>query len=990
MTGRLIEVKRPEYFYEIRELFKRIPERTAVTDELGNVLSYGDLDNLSARTCSYLKAAGITKGDFVMIHLKRSAMIPAAMMGAIRAGAAFTVLEEGEPEERVKYIYEDCGCRLKITEETWAEILKTEPDDDWTDADDHDILTAAYTSGTTGSPKGVVLERGILDLNALSSDVVAETGAFCRGDAVAVNYPLNFIVFTICFGFFYMGGTLHILSYQTAKDPKRYIQYLNEKRPQIAFLIPSLYKILADKLPESVRSVFLGGERAGDVPEQDGRYVVNIYSATEIGFVCAYSVSYGGTEALSLKKLLGRDGIYLADENGRPVSEGVQGEISVKVPYARGYIGLEDETEKHFRGGYFRTGDMGISGENGSIICCGRMDAMIKIGGKRVEPEEVSAAFQKVTGIGAACAKGFTNGKRDYLCLFYQNKEPVHEENVLAEMAKILPEYMLPSYFICMESLPRVSNGKIDHASLHSPDIRSARAVYLPPSGEVEENLCHAFSTVFEIERIGVREDFLSLGGDSLSAVELLLAADQEYLTVYDLYEGNSIKELAVLIAHRKEMPQTKSVSLENRTLALTAAQEYYLKWQLKMPDSTIYNLPAVIRFKKPQFEAAELARAVSETIAAHPALLTQILYENGRYVQRIEPSYICHPVPEKITEEELKEQIKRFVKPFEVIGNPLYRVEVFETEEAAYLFFDVSHTVFDGESFELLLEELLDDYDTDANKRTDRYLEYIASCEEAADNDKYRSSVQYFEGRYRPKECSVFPDKDWDGGAKTAGTLVLPMEYLIDGIESFKKREKVTSNSIYVMSSLFAMAAYNGCSRVYLCWLYSCRAEKRYMNSIGLFNHELPVQLELSMDMSLSQMLHSVNEQIREDIARSECDWGYMEPTENMSFVYQKDIFSNAAYKAENIDILELSDVQNTVDNDFTVEVIDDSDGLVLYICYDSSEYSGESVRRFAEIYLGFLEYIVSVEDWETKTVKDALEELKKREILLDSYCLA
>ena len=967
------------FFDAIKNHIKNIPESVAISDELGNAITYRELDILSAKVYAYLNARGIGKEKTVLIFLPRSAYIPAAMMGIVRAGAAYCVLEDDAPKDRVEFIKKDCGSALTIDKDGWKDILNTNPLFDWEDADEHNIITAAYTSGTTGTPKGVLLERGILDLNALSSAVVEEAGGFHHGDTIAINFPLNFIVFTICFGFFYMGGTLHILSNNTSRDIGEYVSYINKIRPEALFLIPSLFKSISGKLPQSVRTVFLGGEIAEDIPAQNGIYAINIYSATEIGYVSAYSFADGRKGALPLGKQITDGTVKLIGNDGNEAPASKQGEIYIKTPFTRGYIGLEEETKERFKDGYFRTGDIGIKDENGEIVCFGRSDEMIKINGKRVEPEETLAVFRAVTGIKESYVKGFSREKNGYLCVYYQGDEISDKERIIAEMAKKLPYYMLPAFFVRMDALPRVANGKIDRKKLEAPDISALQKIYLAPSDETENKLCDAFSKVFGIEKVGVLDDFVSLGGNSLSAFEIETEADITNFSVRDLFDCGSISEIAERLRKRNESKNEETPN-EKKSFPLTAAQEYYLKWQLALPDSAIYNLSVVITFDAKLFDADKIASALEKAIKAHPALLTCFYKDGDLYRQKYDASLFRITTPKKVSDKYIENRIKAQPKPFIKPLEPLYKAEILKTEKTVYMFFDVSHLVFDGMSFGILFCDMMKAYKTEEIREKDDYLGYLESSEKAQSSAHYRESLEYFESFYDIKDYAGFPKSDFDKADKTAGRISVSLDGIAEKIEVFKRKRNITSNGFFIFVSLLAMSFYNKDKKVFLNWLYNSRNERSRINSIGLYNEEFPIKLEFAEDAEVSKLLASAGKQITSAIACSDCGFGYIDPTESVSFIYQKDVFSNAFYDKEGIGYIDLAEKSEAVDNDFNIEIIDDENGLSLGISYDSSEYLEESAKRFANVFIAAAEYLAFAEHFETLTVKDVFSAICRK----------
>lgn len=175
-------------------------------------------------------------------------------------------------------------------------------------------------------------------------------------------------------------------------------------------------------------------------------------------------------------------------------------------------------------------------------------------------------------------------------------------------------------------------------------------------------------------------------------------------------------------------------------------------------------------------------------------------------------------------------------------------------------------------------------------------------------------------------------------------------------------------------------MSFYNKDKMVFLNWLYNSRNERSRINSIGLYNEEFPIKLEFAEDAEVSKLLASAGKQITSAIACSDCGFGYIDPTESVSFIYQKDVFSNAFYDKEGIGYIDLAEKSEAVDNDFNIEIIDDENGLSLGISYDSSEYLEESAKRFANVFIAAAEYLAFAEHFETLTVKDVFSAICRK----------
>ena len=354
--------------------------------------SRGQVDELSARVYRWLSDRGIGAEDFVLIRLPRDARPFIAMLGVWKAGAAFTVVEDSYAPERIEAIREDCGCRLTIDEAAWGEILRTPPLPGFKRADEHDACFAIYTSGSTGRPKGILQEYGKIKLNQASLEPTPGS-LVNEGTCTALAAPLNFIAAVKIFlNALYSGMRLIVLTTDTACNPAQLRTQFERHQVNMAFLSPSMLRVMSAGLPAGLKTLVTGSESANGV-WFEGVRLINNYGMSDAGFHVAqfemdrrYDITPIG------KPVLDDIRIQLLDEAGREVPDGEAGEICFDNPFFRGYVHLPEETARVLRDGVFHSGDMGRRLPDGNIVVTGRLNTMVKINGNRVEPGEIEAA----------------------------------------------------------------------------------------------------------------------------------------------------------------------------------------------------------------------------------------------------------------------------------------------------------------------------------------------------------------------------------------------------------------------------------------------------------------------------------------------------------------------------------------------------------------------------------------------------------------------
>jgi len=518
------------------------PDSTILGDA-NKTLTFREIDNLSGRVYAFIKANNIGKEMAVLIDLKRGVNVFIALLGIWKSGATGVVVEDFYPEDRKRFIYEDARCVFSINELNWTEIISTETLSGHEETDVHDASEIIYTSGSEGLPKGVVTEYGKLDLN------IQVQGWFwldelLSSDIMLLSSPMS-AVLSHMYLYFALAHRLmvDIAPIEVVKNFHLFFKYIKEHNATVVGMPPA-YMQLPIPPDSPMRIALLGGEGVKNV-YSDKCITFNLYGSTESSVeVCHFKIdrNYDITP-------IGYNSPYLdiriVDENGLEVEDGETGELCHAVPFTRGYINQQKQTEEVFVDGYFLTGDIARKQEDGNFIILGRKTDMIKINGNRIEPAEIEGAVKKVLGINWAFAKGFQEEKRSFICVYYNETKDIDYATTREELMKILPNYMIPTYFIYVDRIPTLSNGKIDRGAFKAPKISEYRAEYVAPTNALEELLCNKMAQILKIDRIGINDDFFLLGGDSMNTIKLATECNVTGLNTTDIYASRTPKEIA-------------------------------------------------------------------------------------------------------------------------------------------------------------------------------------------------------------------------------------------------------------------------------------------------------------------------------------------------------------------------------------------------------------------------------------------------------------
>ena len=467
-----------EYLLQkLHEYTEEKPNASILFDETYTKgITYQQLDDMSGRIYAWLKEQGIGKEDFVLIDLPRGVQPVIAMIGIWKAGAAWALVEDTYAPERIEFIRRDCGCKAELSVDNWDSIMRRQPLPGFEMPDEHDAAYAIYTSGTTGTPKGVLHEYGNIQ-NAIDSIRLNGKVPFTESDRLATLAPMNFVatVIVIVCALNIFCGKNYIVGYSTIKNPSALAKFFLAKRITITFLTPSYVRKLGNETGPFLRMLFVGSEPANNLYNKN-LDLVNIYAASESGFAVGvfkidrrYETCPIGRPAIDTK-------IVLLNEAGEEVADGEIGELCYVNPYARGYINLPEQTKEAFRDGLFHSGDLAKKNPNGDYVLLGRSGDMIKINGNRIEPAEIEAAVKEALDIDWCAVRGFEEEDKSFLCAYYTEDVTFDTGELRKELLKRLPYYMIPAYFMKIDSVPLKESGKLDRKALPEPDAKDVQS----------------------------------------------------------------------------------------------------------------------------------------------------------------------------------------------------------------------------------------------------------------------------------------------------------------------------------------------------------------------------------------------------------------------------------------------------------------------------------------------------------------------------------
>ena len=569
-------------------------------------LSYLELDQLSNKLANQLIANGVKPGDVVGICLKRSPELVAGVLAILKTGAAYLPLDPEYPAERLKYmvahskvntilnhqeyspVFESSAAQTIVFENLNLNSLSASPIA--IDNSRVDLCYVIYTSGSTGNPKGVALGHKAL-INLIEWQNIQTR--IKTGLNTLQFTPLSFDVhFQEIFATLTTGGHLVLISEETRLNPVKLLKTIADKNIGRIFLPYVALNQLAETaqtmnlVPTCLKEVTAAGEQLKITPAIRNFFIklsdavlYNHYGPSESHVVTSHTLSGDSSKWPGLPPIgraISNAAVLLLDSEMKPVKLGQEGDLYLGgICLANGYLNAPDLTSERFFvqepfGRIYKTGDIGIEDEDGTIQFLGRKDGQVKIRGYRIETGEIELILHKQEGVNQSAVKVIEIENEKSICAYVSG--PVETNSLRLKLRQELPEYMVPSYFIKMAQIPLTPSGKVDYKSLpvpsrERPDLMSE---FIAPASDLEISIAKLWKKHLVLNEVGINDSFFDLGGNSLLAIRILIEVNQileNEISVVDFFQNPTISQLINVIngvsstSDLEHFDRTKSIS---------------------------------------------------------------------------------------------------------------------------------------------------------------------------------------------------------------------------------------------------------------------------------------------------------------------------------------------------------------------------------------------------------------------------------------------
>ncbi len=917
------------------ELFRKQAEKTP--DNICLVykdkhFTYREIDNTTDRLAHYLISQGIEKDKVVGILVPRCEFMLICALGVLKAGGAYMPLDPSYPPERLNLMIADSGAAMLITMPQFNDIIApsysglrmmTDQIESLPDKDSKlplpspdDLFILLYTSGSTGRLKGVMYTHS----NALVSSEYFRT--HFELDENSNNACYASYGFDACSMEMYptviSGAALHIIPEEIRLELLSLREYFNANKITHCILTTQVcrqFAVLGGLT--SLKHLSAAGEKLTPLEIPTDFKMYNLYGSTEGSCITSgFTIDKYYTD-IPIGKAVDNLKIYVVDKFGRLLPPYAVGELWITGPHVtKGYLNMPEKTKEVYGNNPFledkaysrsyHTGDIVRLLPDGNMQFIGRRDAQVKIRGFRIELTEIEEVIRRFPDIKDATAAAFdspSGGK--YAVAYIVSDKEISEEKLCDFIRSEKPPYMVPSVIMQIDAIPLTQNQKVNRRALPVPQRKNDSII--PPETPVQKKLFDIIADCVGHREFGIATDIYSAGLTSIGALKLNTVISKEFgiaVRISDIKQNSTIKLLEKFLSANNSNIEEFALQTD---YPLTQTQLGIFVECISNPNTTIYNMPMLFKLSK-KIKPSRLAEAVKSTIDAHPYIKTQ-LFTNESGDVRAKRMDDLQPVADIIYCSKLPEP-SQMVKPFKILGSPLYYAAVYITSDGCYLFLDICHIINDGISSRILLNCISRAY-LGEKIETESFSGFEAALEEQKirSSEAYSKAKDYYDKLLSGCDTDCMPSKSAFEDSCGTGSLIINSSLKFSDIQEYCENTQITFNSFFNGVFGFVLGSFIAKNEFIYTTLYSGRSDSRLSDTVSMLVKTIPVSVCIDNNEKICDYLKKIQKQLADSMANDIFSFAEISRTYNVKsdilFIYQGEEFNFDTVCGEEAEII-------------------------------------------------------------------------------------
>jgi amino acid adenylation domain-containing protein len=891
-------VSQPGFISLFRTTCRKCADAIAIVDG-DTKYTYRSLELVTDKLAAALiSKKGIRPGDIVAVNAVRSAQVIIAVIGILKAGAAFLPIDGSQPASRIQTILDDAAPVLILTDNTndgascpIDTLLEGEESQmNYPQENGEALSYVIYTSGTTGKPKGCMLTTANL------SHYLHWCIKTYAKDTTCGNFPwftpLSFdLTITSIFLPLVTGKKIVIFGETEQTDTILQQCFSGKEGIDSIKLTPSHISLLKHLgLTDSpVQVVITGGEQL--LPAQAALLfrlnkdilLFNEYGPTEATVGCIVKSIRPDDQLITIGHPIDGMEAFILNSAGKPLMPGLAGELFLAGSgVAKGYLNNEALTGEKFitpemgnNRRFYRTGDLARQLPDGELIFLGRADQQLKIRGYRIETDEIIHHVNHLTGIKAAHVLAEQHGDDLALALFFSGDADV--KTVTVSLEQQLPAYMVPQYYYRVKEMPLTVNGKVDAKRLlsHSLTIKGDTKIYEAPVNRTEEKIAAIWKELLQLEQVGRQDHFFASGGQSIKASALVARLNKHFeaaFTLKDIFDYPLLFQQAIRAVNGANVRLIEPVALPlQESYELSGQQLRIWTEHHGVRFSTAYNMPAAYRIQG-DFSLQRFVAAFERLISRFESLRTTFICDNGgipRQVIHHDNTFIYQYEESAVEADAICREHAQWHIPLDTL--PLYRVALYKLEEQEWLLLiNLHHIIADGLSEEILFEQLLKEYQqlTEDGIPGLQYKEYAAWQNRQLEHTESRD---YWLEKYKdplPAATLAVPVNGVRQQDNIAGSYTVSLgRELSENILSFSKERKITIFPLLLSIVDMLLYRYGGDKDRVVAIPVDNRQHEAFMQQVGFFLNTILLRNQLDTKASFYTLTDRWNRHLTEGL---------------------------------------------------------------------------------------------------------------------------